>query len=273
MKNDIGDSHGMTPMPQSPKIRFSGEYIGIVESTDDPEGLMRVQVRVKEVFTDDVPASDLPWSTYKLPVGFRPNDGMFTPADVGDHVWVDFPFDCDTRRPRITGSVHYCPDRTPNFPDDSWAGPGAVVPGRTSEQPEAGEQPEYHTACVYKQHGVSAEIRQDGTFRITQAATGTNVEIAADGSVVVHASGNLYLSTEQNEINEVKNDRLMDIGNNDDVAVQGDANKTVMGDMTENVMGSLVSEANGDQQISGQRAVYIRSAGRVVIEAPSVEIN
>ena len=90
---------------------------------------------------------------------------------------------------------------------------------------------------------------------------------------MVHTSGNLYLSTEQNEINEVKNNRMMDIGNNDNVAVQRDANKTVMGDMTENVMGSLVSEANGYQQISGQRAVYIRSAGRVVIEAPSVEIN
>jgi len=273
MSNDQTASHGATPMPESPQKRFSGEYIGIVESIDDPKNLMRVQVRVKGVFTDDVEAADLPWATYKLPIGFRPNDGMFTPVDVHDYVWVDFPFDNDTRRPRITGSVHFCPGETPNFPDDAWEGPGAVTPARTPDQPDAGDQPEYHTACVYKQHGISAEIREDGTLRITQAASGTNVEITTDGAVLVHAEGNLYVSTETDELNQVKNNRVLDIGNTDDVSIQGDANKTVLGDMTENVIGSKISEANGDQQISGQRAVYIRSAGKVIIEAPSVEIN
>jgi hypothetical protein len=297
MSSDMDTRHGTTPMPENPKKRFTGEYIGIVESIFDPKNLMRVQVRVKGVFTDDVEAADLPWATYKLPIGFRPNDGMFTPVDVEDYVWVDFPFDNDTRRPRITGSVHFCPGEAPNFPDDAWEGPGAVIPARTPDQPEAGDQPEYHTACIYKQHGISAEIRPDGTLRITQAASGTNVEIAADGSVLVHAEGNLYLSTENDELAEVAHDatktignnesveigndatksignnRTLDVGNNESVGIQGDSDKTVMGDMTENVMGSLVSEANGDQQISGQRAVYIRSAGKVIIEAPSVEIN
>ena len=257
MSSDMDTRHGTTPMPENPKKRFTGEYIGIVESIDDPKNLMRVQVRVKGVFTDDVEAADLPWATYKLPIGFRPNDGMFTPVDVGDYVWVDFPFDSDTRRPRITGSVHFCPGETPNFPDDAWEGPDAVIARRTGDEPEPGEQAAYHTPCVYKQHGISTEIRPDGTYRVTQVSSGTNLEITPDGAVVVHAVGNLYLSTEQDE----------------EITVLNDSATTIMNDMVENVMGSKVSESNGYQQISGQRAVYIRSAGKVVIEAPKVEIN
>ncbi|WP_156915975.1 phage baseplate assembly protein V [Desulfatirhabdium butyrativorans] len=266
-------SHGMTPMPQNPKRRYQGEYIGIVESIDDPDKLMRVRVRVKGVFTDDVPVDDLPWATYRLPIGFRPNDGLFTPVDVGDYVWVDFPFGGDTRRPRITGSVHYCPESTPNFPDDAWEGPDGPQAKRSGDEPEASEKPQYSKDCIYKQHGVQAEIREDGTFRITQAQTGTNVEITKDGAVILHGVSDLFITTETNRFDQVAGDEKRDITGNDDVTIGADASLTVMGDMTEHVTGSIMSEATGDYQASAQRVLKLTSAEKIVIQAPSVEIN
>lgn len=59
--------------------RFYGDYVGAVESVSEPAKLMRVQVRVLGVFTDNVPIADLPWAEYRLPVGMRVNDGNFTP--------------------------------------------------------------------------------------------------------------------------------------------------------------------------------------------------
>lgn len=271
--NDIASAPGMMPMPENPMRKYDGEYIGIVESIDDPERLMRVQVRVKGVFSDDVPKQDLPWATYKLPIGFRPNDGMFTPVDVGDYVWVDFPFGSDTRRPRITGSVHFCPESAPNFPGDAWEGDGGPEPKRTGDEPDAGEPPKYHTACVYKQHGIQTEIREDGTLRITQCETGTNVEITPNGAVIIHGVSDLYITTEANRFDQVAGDEKRDITGNEDVAIGGDASDTVMGDKSEHVQGSVMRESTGDYQIASQKILRLTSSDKVVIQAPMVEIN
>jgi hypothetical protein len=151
-----------------------GEHVGIVENVaGDPKQLLRAQVRVPHLFTEQVPTSDLPWAEYKLPTGSRPMDGNFTPCKVGDIVWVDFPYNGDTRRPRITGSKHFTPDGTPNFPEETY---GA----------------RYHKDVVFNQNGITIEMVDDGDgiYRITQKGTGTKIEIDKSGKVTIDALQN-----------------------------------------------------------------------------------
>ena len=175
--------------------KLSGEYIALVESVDDPESLMRAQVRVFGVFTDKTPKADLPWAEYKLPIGARVNDGMFTPVDVGDYVWVDFPYPPgDSRRPRITGSVHHSPGKIPNLPHESFAGSQKLSHKTTGEEPGPAAA-EYHKNAVFTQHGITVELNVDNSLTITQRATGTAIRVSPEGDITLHSEKNTFFST------------------------------------------------------------------------------
>lgn len=180
----------MRSINNSPREGLQGEYMGVVVSTADPNKRMRVQVRVNSLF-DGWPDSDLPWATYRLPVGAGVNKGGFIPVEVGDNVWVDFPFDGDTRRPRIVGSVHEMPDESPNIPHESWAGDSCYQHKRTGNEPKP-DPAKYHEDVVLTYNNVLIEITKAGAFRATQKATGTGVEIAVDGSITIHSENNIF---------------------------------------------------------------------------------
>jgi len=248
------------PMPKNPKRQYSGEYVGIVETGEHDE-FMRVQVRVKEIFTDDVPAAALPWATYRLPPGSRINDGFFTPVKAGDYVWIDFPFAADTRRPRITGGVHYCPKEKPAFPAEAYdpTSDGACTPFRTGlpdavdRTPVKPDQP----PCVFKQNGACIEMLRDGTVRVTNIASGSNIEISQDGQIIIHAEKALYLSSKENQ----------------ETAIHGDRDITVMGDIVQNAQSDVTETTKGEHNISGMKGVTITSDAKITIKAPLVEIN
>lgn len=179
----------MTATGQNKK-EYNGEYMGEVVSLNDPENLMRVRVKVYELFDGD--ESDLPLATYKLPIGSRPGDGNFTPVKAGDLVWVDFPMKGDTRYPRITGSVHYCPGKTPNLPTESFNGETVARPREEWEpEPSAGT---YHEDIVETQHGITTTKRSDGSFSILQRGTGAEVYIHPDGKVLIKSASNISMT-------------------------------------------------------------------------------
>ena len=183
---------------QPPQKKYDGEYIGTVETVDDPENLMRVKVRVLPLFPDEIKVSDLPWAEYKLPIGARAGEGIFNPVKVGDYVWVDFPHNGDTRRPRITGAVHYCPDKVSNLPHDAWAGPDAFEHARTGDEP-APTNPEYHDgSIVIDENGALIEIRADKSICVTQKDTKTAVEITPDGKITIHGESDINASSTGN---------------------------------------------------------------------------
>lgn len=214
--------------------RFYGDYVGKVESVSDPAKLMRVQVRVLGVFTDNVPIVDLPWAEYLLPVGMRVNDGNFTPVDVGDMVWVRFPYDGDPRRPMIVGSIHYTPEKVPNFPHEAFAGPDKLIHKTTGEEP-APAAAVYHKNSVCTQHGVTVEINEDTSLAITQRATGTAIRISPQGDITLHGEKNIYMSAIEN----LK------------VIVQGDAQVNVSGDSNIETTGHTVIKSMGMIDIDG----------------------
>lgn len=180
---------------EAPK-QYVGEYPAQVVSVDDPEKLMRVRVRVVEKF-NGISDSELPWAEYRLPVGFRPEQGQFTPVKVDDWVWVDFPYNGDSRRPRITGSIHFCPGGKPNFPHDAWEGSGKFSHKRTSPEVSPTTS-KYHSDIVFSQFGVLFEIiASTGEVRVTQKSSGSAVEIDKEGNVTAHSEKNLFASAKK----------------------------------------------------------------------------
>lgn len=185
----------LTPPPK----QYPSEYPGEVVSIDD--ALLRVKVRAAGLF-DGVPESDLPWAIVKLPLGSRPGEGIHMPCRVGDWVWVDFPFRGDSRYPRVTGSLHYCPDSAPNYPHEVWGGPAPVEHKRTGAQPapDPVSGPEDFAAKI---NGVSLEITRDGSLRATNLSTGTGIEITREGKLTFHGESDGFLSTVGDWLEEI----------------------------------------------------------------------
>ncbi|MCX4030355.1 phage baseplate assembly protein V [Spartinivicinus marinus] len=174
-------------------------YHGQVINTDDPKKCQRVQVQILGL-TEGVPTDKLPWAEYLLPIGARYNAGSFTPVQVGDWVWVDFPYishgQPDTRRPRIIGSAHFCPEGQPNTPHESWAGPESFNHQRTDEEPKP-TAAQYHQSSVITQHGITVEYEPPGCYRVTHRATGTAFELNEQG-VVLHSEQKALFSSKTN---------------------------------------------------------------------------
>jgi uncharacterized protein YjbJ (UPF0337 family) len=225
---------------QDRKNALWGEYIGVVESVDDPEKFMRVRVRVYDIFPD-VSEDCLPWATYKLPIGARPQEGEFVPVKVGDLVWVDFPFNGDTRRPRITGSVHYCPEGVPNLPVEAYAADT------------------YHKACVFSQHGVTVLVKEDGSYLIIQKEKEAVIEIDADGKIKIASPNDIYLVTEGNANISAKGDV--------NFTAQGDVKGSAQGDVAINAGGSVDVKSTGPATLSATGPVTVNSKGATKIKA------
>lgn len=173
-------------------------FVGEVVDDKDPDKVLRVRVHVLGV-TDGVPIDKLPWSIYWLPPGCRYNDGEFRPCKVGDMVWVDFPHTAhgekDTRRPRITGSIHWYPGYIPEVPHE------AFMKNRDEYKPVAprtmGTEAEYHKSHVFTHNNTTMEFVQDGTWRIWNRENGTAIEITKDGDMKINSSQSLSIKADK----------------------------------------------------------------------------
>ncbi|MDI7855080.1 phage baseplate assembly protein V [Vibrio parahaemolyticus] len=219
------------------------ELEAVVVSVQDPDKQMRVQVRVFGVF-DDVPDDKLPWATYKLPIGARVGQGDFTPVQTGDLVWVDFPYYThgkkDSRRPRITGSVHHNPDGIPNLPPEAFEGEGRYQHKRSHKEPKPSPQG-YHESKVYILHGMMFEVEKGSVYRVTHMPTGTAFEFDARGHSILH--------------------------------VEGDSHHSTTGDMENHAGGNINNEAGGNltEKVGGYWKIKVSGAAHV--DAETVHFN
>lgn len=176
-------------MPQPKK--YPDAYRAQVVNVEDPKKLMRVQVRVFDIF-DGIPENDLPWATYQLPLGSRPNDGSLCPVQKGDLVWVRFNAG-DSREPIIIGACAHMPGGKPNLGHDQWVGPDKFVHKRADDEPQVPDPP-YHKDVVLKQHGALVQFCEDKSIRVTQLSSGTAFEIVPSGTVLVHSEKEIIMS-------------------------------------------------------------------------------
>ncbi len=173
------------------------DYIARVTAVGGTDKFLMVQVEIPELLAGADPDL-LPWATYLLPVGFRLNEGDFTPVQIEDWVWVDFPFmshgEVDTRRPRIKGAMHAAPDEIPLVPHDVFGGDEKLEHKRTDLQPKpAAKEP--NQARVITIGGLTVEMERDGAYRVTNRGTGTAFEITEEGQVVNHSEKEQFMSS------------------------------------------------------------------------------
>src|SRR5688572_4923241 len=96
--------------------RFHGKFVGIVEDNADPKGLMRLRIRVPEVFHDEPTGWALPCSPYA-----GAGIGLAAVPPVGSLVFVEWPAGDTSRVPIWSGGA---------WPDGQGvddAGPDALV--------------------------------------------------------------------------------------------------------------------------------------------------
>jgi hypothetical protein len=246
-----GEKQMQKIFPDRPTMRFDQNFIARVVSVADPKGQLRVQVRAWGVHPEDhIPDKSLPWAELLYPPGSRDNEGFVTSLSVGDYVWIDFPFAGNPRRPRIIGSVHFCPGGVPNAPHESWAGPAAVVHRRTGPEPLPAAR-HYYENNVYSQGGIVVEIvpTADGSLIVTQRATGTAIEITPQGDITIHSEGNIF-GTATKDLR---------------VVIAGDADIQIAGNATANIGGDLAATV-------GKNGV-LTAAQHITIQGQTISFN
>ncbi len=80
--------------------RFHGKYVGVVQDNDDPKGLMRLRVKVPEVFGDEGTGWALPCSPYA-----GSGIGFAAVPPIGSLVFVEWPAGDTSRVPIWSGGA------------------------------------------------------------------------------------------------------------------------------------------------------------------------
>lgn len=224
------------------------EYRAQVVNTDDPERLLRVQVRIP-IWWDAVPDDDLPWAEYKFNDA-RARGGLFIPAEVEDWVWIDFP-NGDTRYPRIVGWCHFAPDFQPDQPHEAWEGPEQIEHklDEVIEEPEP-QKPNYHESLVLEKHGVTVEINKSGEVLITQRETGTAVRITEEGDITLHCEHVQYFSSVSDTLQHVGRDEKAYIDRDQRFEIARDQDFEIGQDQTFEVARDQTMEIGQDESIT-----------------------
>lgn len=163
-----------------------GRYRAVIVDTEHPDGLMMARAQLLG-FWDGVSVDDVPWAEYHLPIG-----GGFVPCQKGDLVWVEFPYNGDSRRPMITGAAQDAPAGKPNLPPEAWGGAGAYEPPRKEGQPPA--PPITPTKdLVYKRNGLLERRTAGGGWSVTHTATGTEISFNDAGEILISGAKNIVV--------------------------------------------------------------------------------
>lgn len=152
-----------------------------VVDTRAPDGSMRARVRINGI-NDAVPVEQLPWAEYQLDMSFT-----FKPAQIGDQVWVEFPYDGDSRRPLIVGGAMNNYGGVPNV-SGAASGNDPLTPPETEGTPPF---PVFDSTAdmVYDRNGLVVGATADGSFIVMNRNTGAVVFMNGGGDLAVNIPG------------------------------------------------------------------------------------
>lgn len=166
---------------------ISGKKRALIVATEHPEGLMKAKVRLLSLW-DGLPEDALPWAEYHLPVG-----GAFAPSIVGDLVWVEFPYDGDSRYPMITGAAQDAPNGVPNVAPEASGQGGAYQPPAIEGAPALPALTPTKD-FVYKRNNILIIHSAGGGVTITNTANNTSIGMNEAGDVFHRATGNYFMN-------------------------------------------------------------------------------
>lgn len=265
-----GSDIGTATAVENKKNKYSGLFPARIENVwepIDPRKLARVQIRVFSIHSEEQTKESLPWAYFTMPLGTRFNEGGMPPVRVGDYVLVSFMYS-DPDYPVIISGLHFCPEEKPNLPHEIWDGDGDKKLGdgveykRVSDEPKPGKH-EYFRPLLFTWHGVTAEIREDSSWGMTQREKGTSFFVDSDANFTIHGEKNCWISAKENshviigknaktEIGEnsvltigknstakIGNDSSVSVGNNSFVQVTANSRLEVGGNESEKISGSM----------------------------------
>ena len=171
--------------------KITGKKRAIVTNTVAPDNKMKAQVRVISEW-DEMPDAALPWAEYLVPL-----DRAFVPTKVGDLVWVEFPYDGDSRRPMIVGGANDWSGGVPNVPPEaSGVGSQFQPPAKEGRPTEPAMTP---TAdMVMNRDGILIKRTQNGAYSITRTSDGTSIGFNDAGSAFIISQADTYLNAAGN---------------------------------------------------------------------------
>lgn len=167
--------------------KIIGKRRAKVVNTVHKGGMMKAQIRLMHEW-DDMPDSSLPWAEYLLPIG-----GGFIPTITGDQVWVEFPYDGDTRRPIIVGAAQDWPGGVPNVPPEASGQGGQYTPPEVEGAPPA---PTLNptTDSVLKRNGLLEVRSAGGGYAITRTDDGATIGMNEAGQIYMISAGDTFIN-------------------------------------------------------------------------------
>ena len=217
----------------------------------------KVKIKVLGMM-EGIPTDDLPWAEFLLPVG-----NGYIPTTPGDSVWVDFPYNGDTRRPRITGGAMDQIGGAPNIAAEA-GGRGTAGGGHEEHKfPNVpGQPPLPHYASpadhtlqrnqVLHRNGIlemrtytppdaSGSSAKSG-YMMVNTTTNAVIAMNQDGDVIISTTGKVFVHS--------GGDMTLDSG--------GDLNLNATGKIAQKAGGSFDLEA-GDATFKAGHFAFSRS--------------
>jgi hypothetical protein len=184
----------------NPSGRLYGKQRAVVVNNIHPENLHLAQIRLLALW-DEIADADLPWAEYQLQPGAGQGSGVnVCPYQKGAPVWVEFPYDGDTRAPLITGGAYVAPKGVSHLPDDLRE---PKYQHKRLGQAPAGPNASYGD-LVTDLFGVLQQLTQSGDYCITHKPSGTAFHITKDGQMVLECANDGFRTTGGDLLEEVK---------------------------------------------------------------------